>query len=205
MVELPSVVSEQTVRSFRNRPGMEPVVHLMEYQPEVICGFIESFDTIIDRYNAIRIETSFSPYANIRSVKRNTGNLHLPKVEDILAFCDRDTYKRFRRALHEMNQQMQKGELLEPQEPYLRYHVDTKSVSARAVGTIFHLYEEWIAQDEGFKGKFQSGEIVNSLVEALSSDQENPLYDEVANKEKLNWIDNDGGFSPLFRHSLGFN
>ena len=101
-----------------------------------------------------------------------------------------------------MNEMMKRGEG-RGEEPKLTFHTNDLDDESLVVGALFHGYEELAKRDPQIGSKLQLDQIGNGLIEVLGSKRESPLFDPIAGKGRLNWVDGYDGFAPEFRQKLG--
>lgn len=127
---------------------------------------ISSFDRLVKDYNLSGPEVA------------------LPTINQLLG--ENKWCPLFKETFEGVNQMMQNGEIEEPSEPFLNYHTAPIDTPALVAGGIFHIYDELLMRHPDHKDtqRYQS---VDDLLIILSSHKENPLYNPVFNKDRLDW------------------
>ncbi len=206
-MEVASAVARVARRTVEGRTHAPDVISWIETNPVELQNLLDNFDKVINRFNSINLGEPPVSLINAIIVKGELSQDQLPTFNTIISQSQSAFSKGFRsfvNTLKDMNKMMERGETTQA-EPFLAFHKTETDTPALVIGGIFHTYEEMLMRDPKFSGRFKWGQLVDALVETLAEDKTNPLYDAVANKSRLDWIDGWEGFSEQFRKENGFN
>ncbi|HKZ34960.1 MAG TPA: hypothetical protein VJ179_03805 [Patescibacteria group bacterium] len=173
---------------------------------EAFAGFLQVFDGIIARFNDRPAEDVQKSFINTMLLKDVLGEKKLPSIKAMESAGGTSEVKIFMRTLRDVISMMKKGEFPEEQrqEPFLRYHTTQTDTRNLIVAAIFHTYEVLAAKREGLEGRFEPDRLVEALMEIASEKKEDGLFNALASKEGMNWVDEYPRFSQEFRRQNGF-
>ncbi|RJQ35771.1 hypothetical protein C4559_06370 [Candidatus Microgenomates bacterium] len=204
-------LTRETSGIFNLTFSMDDAKNAAYRQPENVFLFVEFLDDAIKIYNGMDEDKVPSEFANVASIKRQTPKgASLPLISNIIEKCGKAEHKKFRRLMGEVSKEMENEEEAQRSKrefspkAYLNFNLTCPNPNSKVIGTLFRFYAKWVKADESLKGNYFEQEVANALVEVLSTTPGNPLFDEVKNVNKLNWIKGSGSFSPKFRQLAGY-
>ncbi len=194
--------------------------------PERHAERIGNFDDVVGLFNSLyesNIPVSFMNTRVVQSALRAGSPslsvislpIPLPTIDGLLRRCTPELQGDFSGALQEMGEMLDRGAIVakdpslkdEEYEPYLRYHKDLKYKQGKVIATTFHLYETLLLRPRVL-GEFLPAanfreKVSNALIEVLSLDRRNPLYEHIYGKNRMDWVNGWDGFDPKFRKDNG--
>lgn len=210
--EIPFRAIRVTSRELEGQPKVADAVGWLMSNREAGDTYSVSFDMVVSRFNNVWLGDYPPSCTNITNLKGILGESRLPTLKEIFNACGKPIpADRYRKVLHTINEMMNTGDLRESDLdhfgnlPYLGYQKSAPSDEDVFVGSLFHFYEEWIVADHMYGLRDRRDIVVNALVETLSDDRENVLWNAVALPDRLDWIRGyNEGFTPEFQEFAGF-
>lgn len=163
---------------------------------------VEAFDQCVGQFNQLENEEWLDRHSfqNVIYVKNRLRGKSLPTLAQTFQECNKQARRLYRDVLVHTREQMEDGTLT--------FHTRQVKPRALVVGALFHLYENWVVLNPDFRDLFtpraDGNRIVCALIEVLTLRKKNPLYTEVADKDRLNWIEGQELFARQFREQHGF-
>jgi hypothetical protein len=198
------ILLEVVKKTIHDRVNAERSIHWIEEHREIFSQLMADFDLLIQTFNQLSADEVDPKAVNLVEVKNAFDQQALPTIETLAEQRGTTILKRFIRTMRYTNQLMTRGEVTK-EKPYLSFNQTSTDEEALVVGGIFHIYEEMIRKLEHspLQG-IKRDKLVDALVEIVSGEPESQLFQAIADKDRLNWIDQYKGFSLEFRQSLGF-
>lgn len=194
-------------RTLADRMNAERAITWIENSPQRFNELIQAFDEVVARHNTLNVlEAIPDSMANTQYIRFWLHDKTIPTITGMM--CEnKGMLKQFIKTARGANILMMRGESNEglKERPYLSFHTSKADDEALVIGGIFHMYEELLLNDQGLKGCVQRDVLLDSMIEVLSMDTQNPLYDAVANPNRLDWIRGWKKFSEDFRTANGFS
>ncbi|MBP9816666.1 MAG: hypothetical protein KBD05_01405 [Candidatus Pacebacteria bacterium] len=188
-------------RVLSERENIPILFEWAKQNPERIDSLLRSFDELVAKTNNALSTTVPEHLVNLLQLQKALGGNRLPtQVEMEQEGPAR--FVAFVRGMKIMSDKMKRGETTK-EKPSLRFHTRTNDPEALAIGTIFHGYEEMMSRHPEFGEIFADDKLVDALMELIEPESE--LFEAMAAKDKLDWIDGYPGFSEKFRKSLGLS
>jgi hypothetical protein len=195
-----------------DRPNMSQVCSLLREDEPTFHTFISVYDTAITTFNRLRESDIPSSWTNTIQLRKALGNISLNTIQATLETSDLDQLlDDIGPVSRRMSVLMQRGEAVNKVEPFLQYHLTTDHMNPEylrqslTVGTLSHFYELYLLQTTNFRQPIDPGIIECAIIEVLSADTNNPLWQAFSEPDQLNWVDSWDGFSHEFRAEHGFN
>ncbi len=186
------------------RQNASSVISWVERNQVQFTRLLLNFDRVVNSFNFQDINSIPASLTNAIGIKQQLEDITLPTFREMIVADKKETIKKFESTSTFINQMMQRGETTK-EEPYLAFHISNIDPQSLVVGAVFHYYEELLIEkgiiDESLRDKFSYG-----FIEVLANQRNrNPLWDAIADSDKLNWVDGDDTFTEDFRRSVGLS
>lgn len=203
-VEFLETISKIAAHTLKDRKQVSEVLRWLKNNRECFNQLITSFDQLIGQFNTESIENIPEECSHARQLKQLLGNAVLPTIDEMRVLENIGSPFNLLRTMKHVNSMMIRGETTKV-EPYLAFHTRSADTEALVMGAIIHIVEEYYLANAGLPIDVTRGVIELAIDEMLSLHKDNPFWDAIANKERLNWIDGYAGFSEEFRHAQGLS
>lgn len=199
-------IPNRIFRSAAEAPVRVPeVLGWIEQNAEEFQGLLGGFDAVINDFNSRA--TADVSYKNFSVIKEVLGDQRLPTTHEMLSENGRDSALSYIKVIRDMKEQMLRGQKPDGErvEPWMAYHTTKTDLKTLVIASIFHTYEEMIKNRPEFRDKsFEQDRITEALMEVASEHRDLGLFDALARKDGMDWVDGYEGFTSDFRHKNGY-
>jgi len=202
MLRIPELV-------FRENPPLHvpDILSWIGHNPEQFESLMGKFGLTVYEFNAIGPTQMDSTNENFHIVKKELDGKPLPLPAELMNAGDVGSALRYKSVLKKIKTRMyegQKPEKKRTQEP-LMYHTTNTETMNLVVASIFHTYEEVAKASPGLKDKkLEEDRIIEALMEVAARHKGSTLFNSLASKSGMNWVDKYPRFSKEFRVRNGF-
>jgi hypothetical protein len=179
--------------------------------------FLIDLDSIIDRFNSTAAEDLDPAFQNAILIKGILGDTPLPPIVSFTlkgspsgadgtkdpARFKFEQVRKYSEVIRHVTKLMEIGDLPSEERggrPFIGYQNTEADLKTLAVATIFQVYEEMAKASPGFADKeIEPDRIIEALMEVSTMDSDMEVFEILAGKKGMNWVDSNPRFSPEFR------